>query len=66
MVDVSLLRPGIRVKVKGNNGVPDEVGAIRGSYMTSDGIAFTVKTNPGSPVDRNVPLSDILEIVQEA
>lgn len=60
MIDVSKLKTGVKVKLEN----PEETGTIRGSYMTIDGIVFTVKTNPGSIVDRNVLLKDIKEIVE--
>jgi hypothetical protein len=60
MIDVSKLRPGVKVKM-----ADGETGLLRGSYMTETGIAFTVKTNMQSICDRNVPLADIVEIVEE-
>jgi len=59
-IDVSKLRPHTKVRLKDGTVAP-----IRGSYMSPQGIAFTVKMNPGSICDRNVPLSDILEIIEE-
>jgi len=60
-VDVLRLKAGARVKMKDG-----EVGKVRGSYMSTTGIILTVQTNPSSCVDRNVPLEDIEEVIQDA
>lgn len=59
MIDVSKLKSGVKVLI-----ADGEVGVVRGSYMSTGGIVITVKTNPSSIVDRNVPLEDIKEIIE--
>lgn len=58
-VDISKLKTGVKIKM-----IDGEIGTIRGSYMSTDGIILTVKTNPNSIADRNVPLDKIAEILE--
>lgn len=59
MIDLAKLKTGTTVKMKDG-----ETGTIRGSYMSTDGIVFTVKTSLSSICDRNVPLDQIAEIIE--
>lgn len=59
MIDVSKLKTGVLVEMKDG-----ERGVIRGSYMSVDGIILTVKTNPSSACDRNVPLDQIEKVIE--
>ena len=56
-VDIAKLKKG--EKIKTSDGA---VLVIRGCYMSTDGVIFTANDG-GGIVDRNVPLKDILEVV---
>jgi len=59
-VDVTKIKPGVKVKLKDGHELP-----IRGAYMSVEGLVFTAQYAPGSIVDRNIPLSDIVEVKED-
>lgn len=58
-LDLTKLKPGVLVRLADNS-----VCKVRGSYMSPEGLALTVKMDAGSICDRNVPLKDVVEIVE--
>ena len=61
MIDPSQVKPGTKIKM-----TDGQVLAVTGAYMSTDGIVFRAKMDPGNLCERNCPLADIVEIVQEA
>lgn len=57
MVDVSLIVPGAKIKVKDG-----AVLIVDGSYLSNDGLVITAKYEPGSVCARNILLSQIIEV----
>lgn len=60
MIDYERIKAGVLVRL--SDGTE---GEVRGSYLAGDGIVFRVQTNPGSIVQRNVPISQIVEIIEK-
>jgi hypothetical protein len=57
-IDITKLVKGARIRLS-----TGEVLTIVGCYMSPDGIVVTAKQDPNSLVGRNVPLSQIEEIL---
>lgn len=57
MIDIKKIKPGKKVKL-----LDGKTHDVRGCYMSENGIVITVKTRPGSVVDRNVHIEDIQTI----
>lgn len=60
MIDVALLKHGSKIVVRDGDSL-----AVTGSYMSSDGLVIVAKKNPGDLCERNVPLKDIVTIMEE-
>lgn len=58
-VDAKDIKAGVRVKL-----ADGAAGEVRGSYMSAEGIVLRVATEAGSVVQRNVPLADVVEILE--
>lgn len=58
MVDVTKVKAGAKVKLADGS-----FGTVRGSYMSAEGIVLRLKMSPDSNCDRNVPLADVLEVL---
>ena len=59
MIDLKKLKPNVKVRL-----LDGSMLEIRGSYMSSNGLILTAKSRPGSIVDRNIPVEDIVEVIE--
>lgn len=59
-VDISKIKPKSKVKLRSG-----EEREIRGAYMSPQGLVFTSQYFPGSIVDRNIPLDEIIEVKED-
>lgn len=60
MIDISKIKPGVKIKVKDG-----AILHVRGSYLSVEGLIIRAKPDPSGPYERNCPLGDIEEILQE-
>ena len=60
MIDASLVKPGTVILMS-----DDQKITVTGAYMSTDGIVFRGKSDPGTLCERNCPLADIKTIVTE-
>lgn len=60
MIDPMRIKSGVLVKLADGTE-----GEVRGTYLSMDGIVLRVQTSPGSIVQRNVPIEQILEIIEK-
>ena len=58
MIDLKKLKPNVKVRL-----LDGTLLEIRGSYMSTSGLILTAKSRPGSIVDRNIPVEDIVEVI---
>ena len=58
MVNLSKLKPGVKIKL-----LDGTVTTVRGSYMSGTGLVLTAREGTGGIVDRNVPIEDVVEVV---
>lgn len=60
MIDLSKVTKGTKVKVKDGT-----TQIVHGLYLSSDGPVLMCKSNPSIVAGRNVPVQDVIEIVEE-
>jgi hypothetical protein len=60
VIDVSLIRPGVLVKLADGTE-----GEVKGSFLSTDGLVLRISTGTGQIVDRNVPIERIIEVTQK-
>ena len=58
MIDIAKIKAGVRVKL--SDGTE---GQVSGSYLSVDGLVLRVQTSAGSIVHRNVPLDQVVEVM---
>lgn len=57
-VDVLKLRKGKTITLKSGERL-----IIQGAYMSGDGVVITAKSDPAQTVARNIPLEQIVEVL---
>ena len=57
-IDISTIKPG--VKIRTSDG---KLLTVRGSYMSSDGLLFTAKSDGKHITDRNIKASEVIEVI---
>lgn len=57
-MEIEKLRKGARIKLR--NG---ETLVVRGAYISTGGLVVTANENGAGLVDRNVPVAEIMEVV---
>jgi hypothetical protein len=60
VIDVSLIRPGVLVKLADGTE-----GEVKGSFLSTTGLVLRISTGAGMIVDRNVPVTQILDVVEK-
>jgi hypothetical protein len=60
VIDATQVKQGTKIRM-----VDGQVISVTGAYMSTDGIVFRGKSDPGNLCERNCLLSDIQEIIVE-
>lgn len=61
MIDLTKIVPGSVIRIKDG-----KQGVVRGSYMSTVGLVFTVKSNDKGIVQWNVPAGDIVGVTEKS